>query len=198
MFGLKGIAAYAYHARILGYQSDEIDAFYFEALGAIAQESDLNALLATVLKTGEVNLKTMELLDRANTETYGHPEPTRVTTSIEPGPFIVVTGHDLHDLALLLEQTKDKGVNVYTHGEMLACHAYPGLKKHPHLKGHFGTAWQNQQKEFKGLPAPVLFTTNCIMPPKESYSDRIFTTSVVEYPGMTHISEDKDFANVRD
>ena len=196
LFGLKGIAAYAYHARILGYQSDEIDAFYFEALGAIARESDINALLATVLKTGEVNLKTMELLDRANTETYGHPEPTRVTTSIEPGPFIVVTGHDLHDLALLLEQTKDKGVNVYTHGEMLACHAYPGLKKHPHLKGHFGTAWQNQQKEFKGLPAPVLFTTNCIMPPKESYSDRIFTTSVVEYPGMTHIGEDKDFSCV--
>ena len=135
---------------------------------------------------------TMALLDRANTETYGHPTPTAVTTEVEPGPFIVVTGHDLHDLALLLEATKDKGVNIYTHGEMLPCHAYPELKKYPHLKGHFGTAWQNQQKEFKNLPAPVLFTTNCIMPPKASYEDRVFTTSVVEYPGMMHIGTDAD------
>ena len=111
---------------------------------------------------------------------------------MEPGPFIVVTGHDLHDLALLLEATKDKGINIYTHGEMLPCHAYPALRKYPHLKGHFGTAWQNQQKELKNLPAPILFTTNCIMPPKDSYADRVFTTSVVEYPGKTHIGSDAD------
>ena len=193
LFGLKGVAAYAYHARILGFTKPEIDAFYFEALAALASCSDMNALLGLVLKVGEINLATMELLDQANTQTYGHPQPTSVTLTVEPGPFILVTGHDLHDLALLLEATKDKGINIYTHGEMLPCHAYPELKKYPHLKGHFGTAWQNQQKEFKNLPAPVLFTTNCIMPPKDSYSDRVFTTSVVDYPGMTHIGADKDF-----
>lgn len=200
LFGLKGVAAYAYHARILGYTNDEIDAFYFKALRAIASLSDAESLLQLVMETGRINFVTMALLDRANTETYGHPTPTAVTTEVEPGPFIVVTGHDLHDLALLLEATKDKGVNIYTHGEMLPCHAYPELKKYPHLKGHFGTAWQNQQKEFKNLPAPVLFTTNCIMPPKASYEDRVFTTSVVEYPGMMHIGTDangrKDFTPV--
>ena len=138
----------------------------------------------------------MELLDRANTETYGTPVPTKVSTNIEPGPFIVVSGHDLHDLSLLLKQTEGKGVNIYTHGEMLPCHAYPKLKAFAHLKGNFGTAWQNQQKEFDALPAPVLFTTNCIMPVKESYKDRIFTTSVVAYPGMTHIGGEKDFSPV--
>ena len=138
----------------------------------------------------------MELLDRANRETYGNPVPTAVPLSIEPGPFIVVSGHDLHDLALLLEQTKDKGINIYTHGEMLPCHAYPKLKEYPHLKGNFGTAWQNQQKEFKNIPGPVLFTTNCIMPVKESYADRIFTTSVVAYPDMVHIGPEKDFTPV--
>lgn len=196
LFGLKGVAAYAYHARILGYRREDVDAFYFEALETIAEESDMQRLLAVVLKVGEINLTVMEMLDKANTETYGHPEPTEVTTTVEAGPFIVVTGHDLHDLALLLEATKDKGVNVYTHGEMLPCHAYPQLRKYPHLKGHFGTAWQNQQKEFRDLPAPILFTTNCIMPPKESYSDRVFTTSVVQYPGMCHINERKDFTPV--
>lgn len=196
LFGLKGVAAYAYHARILGYRREDVDAFYFEALKTIAEESDMQQLLAAVLKVGEINLVVMEMLDKANTETYGHPEPTAVTTTVEAGPFIVVTGHDLHDLALLLEATKDKGVNVYTHGEMLPCHAYPQLRKYPHLKGHFGSAWQNQQKEFKALPAPILFTTNCIMPPKESYSDRVFTTSVVQYPGMRHIDERKDFSPV--
>jgi hydroxylamine reductase len=136
----------------------------------------------------------MKLLDTANTTTYGDPIPTVVSTNIEPGPFIVVSGHDLHDLHLLLEQTKGKNVNVYTHGEMLPCHAYPKLKSYPQLKGNFGTAWQNQQREFIDLPGAVLFTTNCIMPVKPSYSDRVFTTSVVHYPAMVHIDEKKDFS----
>ena len=173
LFGLKGIAAYAHHAIILGYRDEIVDKFFYEALQGISKDLQTEELLALILKTGEINLKTMELLDKANTETYGHPEPTKVTTEIEKGPFIVVTGHDLHDLALLLEQTKDKGINIYTHGEMLPCHAYPELKKYKHLKGNFGTAWQNQQKEFDNLPAPILFTTNCIMPVKESYTEHL-------------------------
>lgn len=196
LFGLKGMAAYAHHARVLGYKDEEVDNFFYEALKGIYQDISIDELLALVLKTGEINLKCMELLDKANTETYGNPEPTKVTTNIEKGPFIVVTGHDLHDLAILLEQTKDKGINIYTHGEMLPCHAYPELKKYSHLKGNFGTAWQNQQKEFDNIPAPILFTTNCIMPVKESYKDRVFTTSVVAYPECKHIGEDKDFTPV--
>lgn len=196
LFGLKGIAAYAHHARVLGYKNSDVDDFFYTALQDISKDLSADELTALVLKTGEINLKCMELLDKANTETYGTPVPVKVNTNIEPGPFIVVTGHDLHDLALLLEQTKDKGINIYTHGEMLPCHAYPELKKYQHLKGNFGTAWQNQQKEFDNIPAPVLFTTNCIMPVKESYADRIFTTSVVEYPGMVHIGKDKDFTPV--
>lgn len=196
LFGLKGIAAYANHARILGYTDKDVDAFFYEALKAISEKLNADKLLALVLKTGEINLKCMELLDRANTQTYGNPVPTKITINIERGPFIVVTGHDLHDLALLLEQTKDIGINIYTHGEMLPCHAYPELKKYPHLKGNFGTAWQNQQKEFANIPAPILFTTNCIMPVLDSYSDRVFTTSVVRYPQMVHIGEEKDFTPV--
>lgn len=196
LFGLKGMAAYAHHAAVLGYRDEAVDNFFYEALQAVAKKLNADELTTLVLKTGEINLKCMELLDKANTETYGNPVPTKVSTNIEPGPFIVVTGHDLHDLALLLEQTKDKGINIYTHGEMLPCHAYPELKKYSHLKGNFGTAWQNQQKEFIDLPAPVLFTTNCIMPVKDNYADRIFTTSVVEYPNMVHIGEDKDFTPV--
>ena len=196
LFGLKGIAAYAYHAKVLGYKDESVDKFFFEALQDISNDLSIDELLTLVLKTGEVNLKCMELLDKANTKTYGNPIPTKVSSKIEAGPFIVVTGHDLHDLAILLEQTKDKGINIYTHGEMLPAHAYPELKKYPHLKGNFGTAWQNQQKEFNYLPAPILFTTNCIMPPKESYADRVFTTSVVRYPEIKHIGEDKDFTPV--
>ncbi|MBQ7126524.1 hydroxylamine reductase [bacterium] len=196
LFGLKGIAAYAHHAIILGYRDEIVDKFFYEALQGISKDLQTEELLALILKTGEINLKTMELLDKANTETYGHPEPTKVTTEIEKGPFIVVTGHDLHDLALLLEQTKDKGINIYTHGEMLPCHAYPELKKYKHLKGNFGTAWQNQQKEFDNLPAPILFTTNCIMPVKESYTDRVFTTSVVRYPNIKHIDSNKIFTPI--
>lgn len=196
LFGLKGMAAYAHHAGVLGYKDSDVDNFFYEALQGISKDLSADELLNLVLKTGEINLKCMELLDKANTETYGTPAPKKVTTNIEKGPFIIVTGHDLRDLSLLLEQTKDKGVNIYTHGEMLPCHAYPELNKYPHLKGNFGTAWQNQQKEFDNVPAAILFTTNCIMPVKDSYKDRVFTTSVVEYPDMVHIGEDKDFAPV--
>ena len=153
-------------------------------------------LLQTALNAGKANLACMKLLDQANTETYGDPEPTQVPLDIEPGPFIVVSGHDLSDLKLLLEQTKGTGVNVYTHGEMLPAHAYPELKKYPQLKGNFGTAWQNQQKEFADIPAPVLFTTNCLMPPRPSYADRVYTTDVVSFPGLVHIGKDKDFTPI--
>ena len=156
----------------------------------------MESYLPVVLEVGAVNLKCMELLDRANTETFGNPTPVTVPLMVEKGPFIVITGHDLYDLKLLLEQTKDKGINIYTHGEMLPAHAYPLLKQYPHLKGNFGTAWQNQQKEFANIPAPILYTTNCLMPVKESYADRVFTTEVVSYPQMVHIGEDKDFTPV--
>lgn len=197
LFGIRGMAAYAYHAAVLGYTDAEVDKFFYKALFAVGMK-DWGAaeLLPIVLEVGEVNLKCMALLDKANTETYGNPEPTEVTMKVEKGPFIVISGHDFYDLKQLLEQTKDRGVNIYTHGEMLPAHGYPELKKYPHLKGNFGTAWQNQQKEFADIPAPVLFTTNCLMPPKASYSDRVFTTEVVSYPEIVHIGEDKDFTPV--
>lgn len=197
LFGIRGLAAYAYHAAVLGYHDETVDRFFYKALTAIGMDDfGMDELLPIVLEVGEVNLKCMELLDRANTETYGHPVPTEVSMTVEKGPFIVISGHDLYDLKRLLEQTEGKGINIYTHGEMLPAHAYPELKKFPHLKGNFGTAWQNQQKEFADLPAPVVFTTNCLMPPKASYADRVFTTEVVAYPGMVHIGEDKDFSPV--
>lgn len=196
LFGLRGMAAYAYHALVLGYTDETVNAFFYEALRAIAADWGMDELLPVVLRVGEVNLQCMALLDKANTETYGVPTPITVPLTVEKGPLIVISGHDLLDLKLLLEQTKDKGINIYTHGEMLPAHAYPKLKQYPHLKGNFGTAWQNQQKEFANLPAPVLFTTNCLMPPKESYADRIFTTGVVAFPGMVHIGEDHDFTPV--
>ena len=196
LFGIRGMAAYAYHANVLNYEDAEVNQFFCEALSKIGYEESTEALLSTVLKTGEINLKCMALLDKANTETYGTPEPTDVTLTVEKGPFIVVTGHDLKDLQLLLEQTEGKGINIYTHGEMLPAHAYPFLKKYAHLKGNFGTAWQNQQKEFDHLPAPILYTTNCLMPPKSSYADRVFTTEVVAFPGAVHIDEKKDFGDL--
>lgn len=196
LFGIKGIAAYAYHARVLGYRDRDVDDFFYSGLKSLKDELTEEELLKIVLKTGEINLKCMELLDKANTETYGNPKPTKVSTNIESGPFIVVTGHDLKDLELLLKQTEGKGVNIYTHGEMLPCQGYPEIKKYKHLKGNYGTAWQNQQKEFENIPAPILFTTNCIMPVKDSYADRVYTTSVVEYPSMIHIGEDKDFTPI--
>ena len=196
LFGLRGMAAYAYHAMVLGYTDETVNLFFREALVQIGLELTMDELLPEVLKLGEVNLQCMALLDRANTESFGTPEPTKVSMQIEPGPFIVVTGHDLKDLQLLLEQTKDKGIAVYTHGEMLPAHAYPKLKAYPNLKGNFGTAWQNQQKEFHQIPAPLLFTTTCLMPPKPSYADRVFTTEAVGYPGMVHIGADKDFTSL--
>ena len=196
LFGLKGMAAYAYHARVLRHTCREVDEFFYEALFQIGEEGSQESLLPLVLKTGNINLKCLELLDHANTQTYGDPVPTEVPLTIEKGPFIVVSGHDLHDMKLLLEQTDGKGINIYTHSEMLPAHGYPELKKHHQLKGNFGTGWQNQQSEFHNIPAPVLFTTNCIMPLRESYADRIFTTSVVSYPGVTHIGADKDFTPV--
>ena len=156
----------------------------------------MEELLPVVMEVGEVNLKCMALLSRANTEAFGTPAPVTVPLTVEKGPFIVISGHDLRDLKLLLEQTEGKGISVYTHGEMLPAHGYPGLKKYSHLKGNFGTAWQNQQKEFAGLPAPVVFTTNCLMPPRGSYADRVFTTALVSYPGAAHIGPDKDFTPV--
>lgn len=197
LFGIRGMAAYAFHALMLGYSDDEVNDFFVRSLAAIGDENmGGDELLALVLETGRVNLKCMEMLDKANTESYGTPVPTTVPLTIEKGPFIVISGHDLHDLYLLLEQTKDKGINIYTHGEMLPAHGYPKLKAYPHLKGNFGTAWQNQQKEFLDIPGPVLFTTNCLMPVKDNYRDRIFTTEVVAYPGMVHIDDDKDFTPV--
>ena len=197
LFGIRGMAAYAYHGAVLGYTDESIHRFLYKALFAIGQDDwGMDELLPVVLEVGEVNLRCMALLDRANTETFGHPQPTEVSLTVEKGPFIVITGHDLYDLKLLLEQTEGRGVNVYTHGEMLPAHAYPELKKYTHLKGNFGTAWQNQQKEFASLPAPVLFTTNCLMPPKDSYADRVFTTEMVGYPGMQHIGPEKDFSAV--
>lgn len=196
LFGLRGMAAYAWHAYVLGRKDPEVTEWFYTGMRAVGQEHSLDEWLSLLMEFGMVNLKCMSLLDEANTSTYGHPVPTKVTTTIEKGPFIVVTGHDLHDLKQLLEQTEGKGINIYTHSEMLPAHAYPELHKYSHLKGNFGTAWQNQRKEFIKLPAPILYTTNCLMPPRASYSDRIFTTSVVAYPGLNHISDDngkKDF-----
>ncbi|MBR3663268.1 MAG: hydroxylamine reductase [Desulfovibrio sp.] len=196
LFGLRGMAAYAYHALVLGYSDEAVNRFLCEGLRAVGADMTVDELLPLVLKVGEVNLSCMAMLDKANTTTYGTPSPATVSLKVEKGPFIVVTGHDLRDLRLLLEQTEGRGVNVYTHGEMLPAHAYPELRKFAHLKGNFGTAWQNQQKEFDGIPAAVLYTTNCLMPLRASYADRVFTTEVVGYPGAVHIGPDKDFTPV--
>ena len=197
LFGIRGMAAYAYHASVLGYTDETISKFFYKALFAIGMKDwGMDKLLPIVLEVGKVNLRCMELLDQANTTTYGTPVPTTVPLTIEKGPFIIITGHDLKDLQLLLEQTKDKGINIYTHGEMLPAHAYPEFKKYSHLKGNFGTAWQNQQKEFDNIPGAILYTTNCLMPVKASYADRVFTTEVVSYPEMVHIGEEKDFTPV--
>ncbi len=197
LFGIRGMAAYAYHSSVLGYTDETISKFFYKALFAIGMKDwGMDKLLPIVLEVGKVNLRCMELLDQANTTTYGTPVPTTVPLTIEKGPFIIITGHDLKDLQLLLEQTKDKGINIYTHGEMLPAHAYPELKKYSHLKGNFGTAWQNQQKEFDNIPGAILYTTNCLMPVKPSYADRVFTTEVVSYPEIVHIGEEKDFTPV--
>lgn len=196
LFGIRGMAAYAYHALMLGRRSDDVEAFLIKGLAALGEDWGMDELLPIVMETGKVNLTCMAMLDEANTTAYGTPVPTTVPLTVEKGPFIIVTGHDLKDLELLLQQTEGKGIQIYTHGEMLPAHAYPLLKKYSHLKGNFGTAWQNQQKEFDKVPAPIVFTTNCLMPPRPSYSDRVFTTEVVSYPGIAHIDEGKDFTPV--
>lgn len=196
-YGLKGTAAYADHAHVLGYDDEEVYGYFHEAMSFLADNpDDLNALLGQNLKCGEVNLKVMALLDKANTDTYGHPEPTQCRITAKKGKAILVSGHDLKDLDLLLKQTEGKGINVYTHGEMLPCNAYPELKKFSHLAGNYGGAWQDQQKEFAEFPGPILMTTNCIQKPQQSYEARIFTTGLVEWPDVTHIGDDKDFSAV--
>jgi hydroxylamine reductase len=200
LYGLKGMAAYASHAWVLGYQDEAVNHWLYKGLSAMLDEKlGLNELVALTMEFGGVNLKCMELLDKANTEVFGHPEPTQALITRKPGPFIVISGHDLHDLVQLLEQTTGTGVNVYTHGEMLPALAYPALKKYPQLVGNFGGAWQNQQREFDNLPGAILMTTNCLMEPRASYQDRIFATGVVGFPGLINIPEtngQKDFSAV--
>ena len=196
VYGIKGLAAYADHAAILGQSDDAIYAFIHEAMAATLNK-DLTAddLVGLVLKCGEINLKAMELLDAANTGTFGHPAPTSVPLGTKKGKAILVSGHDLKDLEAILKQSQGKGIYVYTHGEMLPCHGYPELKKYDHFFGHYGTAWQNQAKEFAAFPGAILMTTNCIQKPQESYMDNLFTTGLVGWPGVAHIA-DKDFTPV--
>ncbi len=197
VYGLRGLAAYADHAAILGQEDETIYAFIHRAMAELTRSGQgLEQLVALVLECGTVNLKAMELLDAGNTGKYGHPTPTEVPLGAKAGKAILITGHDLRDLDLLLQQTAGKGINVYTHGEMLPCHAYPELKKHPHFIGHYGTAWQNQAKEFPEFPGAILFTTNCIQKPADGYKDRVFTTGLVGWPGLVHIGPDKDFSPV--
>ncbi|MBU1138551.1 MAG: hydroxylamine reductase [Proteobacteria bacterium] len=196
MYGMRGLAAYTDHAAILDQEDDAVYAFIHQAMAALTTEMALNDLVGLALKTGEVNIRAMELLDAGNTGTYGHPVPTSVPLGHKPGKCILVTGHDLKDLGMLLEQTKGKGINIYTHGEMLPCHGYPELKKYDHFYGHFGTAWQNQQKEMPNFPGAILFTTNCIQKPTDSYKKNVFTTGLVGWPDVAHIGDDKDFTPV--
>ncbi|HRZ35389.1 MAG TPA: hydroxylamine reductase [Candidatus Paceibacterota bacterium] len=188
IYGLKGAAAYADHALALGMESDEVYAFFSEALTHVVETPpSVDALFALNMKCGEVNLKVMEMLDRAHTTTFGHPVPTPVRIEPVKGKCILVSGHDLHDLEVLLRQTEGKGVNIYTHGEMLPAHGYPGLKKYKHLVGNFGGAWQDQKKEFAQFPGAILMTTNCIIEPQDSYKGRIFSTGNVGWPGVRHV-----------
>ena len=196
IYGLKGLAAYTDHAQILGKEDDGVYAFIHKTLDRLTQKpTDVGELLQTALATGEVNLRAMELLDAGNTAAFGHPEPTQVRVTPLKGKCIVVSGHDLKDLEDLLKQTQGKGINVYTHGEMLPCNAYPGLKKYKHLVGNYGGAWQNQRNEFDAFPGAILMTTNCLQSPKDSYKSRIFTSGLVGWPGVAHISN-RDFAPV--
>ena len=199
LFGLRGMAAYAWHAHTLGKDDAEVTDWLYKGMRAIGEDHNVDEWLSLIMEFGQTNLKCMALLDEANTSTFGHPVPTKISMKVEKGPFIVITGHDFLDMKQLLEQTEGKGLNIYTHGEMLPAHGYPGLKKYTHLKGNYGTAWQNQKKEFAGLPAPILYTTNCIMPPGDSYAGNIFTTAVVGFPGLKHIPEKdgkKDFTPI--
>jgi hydroxylamine reductase len=196
LFGIKGVAAYADHAQILGQEDDKVYAFVHEGLAAtLRKDLGLQEWINLVLKCGEINLRTMELLDAGNTGNYGHPVPTQVPLGARKGKAILVSGHDLKDLDELLRQTEGKGINVYTHGEMLPTHGYPQLKKYAHFYGHYGTAWQNQQKEFAEFPGAILMTTNCIQKPRDNYKDNIFTSGLVGWPGAAHIA-DRNFAPV--
>jgi len=195
LYGLKGLAAYADHARLLGRQSDEVDAFFHEVLSFLMGRPSAEELTALALRVGEVNIRVMGMLDEAHTGTYGQPVPTAVRITPVEGKAILVSGHDLRDLHALLEQTKGTGINVYTHSEMLPAHGYPELKKHAHLVGNYGGAWQDQRKEFDEFPGAILMTTNCIQRPRDSYQDRIFTAGLVSWPGVTHI-KDQDFSPV--
>ena len=196
LYGIRGAAAYADHAAVLGQEDDEIYASLQEKLSKLTDKSlSLQDWAALALDTGKTNLRAMELLDAGNTDHFGHPEPSLVSRGHKAGKAILVTGHDLKDLEDLLKQTAGKGINIYTHGEMLPCHAYPELKKYSHLAGHFGSAWQNQQKELPGFPGAVLFTTNCIQEPASSYKNSVFTTGLVAWPGITHV-ENGDFGPV--
>ncbi|MEW6658134.1 MAG: hydroxylamine reductase [Thermodesulfobacteriota bacterium] len=198
LFGIKGICAYADHAQILGQEDEKVYAFVHEGLAATAAEGlSLAEMVPLVLKCGEINLRAMELLDAGNTGRYGHPVPTKVPLGHKKGKAILVSGHDLLDLEEVLKLSAGKGINVYTHGEMLPCHGYPNLKKYPHFYGHFGTAWQNQAKEFTQFPGAILMTTNCIQRPQEVYADNLFTTGLVGWPGIKHIA-DRNFQPVID
>jgi hydroxylamine reductase len=196
LFGLKGVAAYAYHAQILGHEDDAVYTFTYNALSVLSEENiTIDDLLPLVLKCGEINLKAMEILDAANTGTYGHPVPTNVPLGVKKGKAILVSGHDLKDLEDILKQTGGKDIFVYTHGEMLPAHGYPELKKYTHFYGHYGTAWQNQHKDFAQFPGAILMTTNCIQKPLDTYKESIFTVGTVGWPGVAHVS-DRNFAPV--
>ncbi|PIP44062.1 MAG: hydroxylamine reductase [Deltaproteobacteria bacterium CG23_combo_of_CG06-09_8_20_14_all_60_8] len=196
LFGVKGVAAYADHAKILGQEDEAVYAFVQEALaGILRTDLTVDDCVALAMKCGQINLRAMELLDAGNTGTYGHPVPTTVPLGARQGKAILVSGHDLKDLETILVQSAGKGINVYTHGEMLPTHGYPGLKKYPHFYGHFGTAWQNQAKEFPLFPGAILMTTNCLQKPQASYADNIFTTGLVGWPGTTHVAN-QDFSPV--
>lgn len=201
IYGLKGISAYGHQARELGYFNDQVDEFYFRALAATTDDKlSVNDLITWTLRTGDMSVAVMQKLDEANTTVYKNPSPHKVNVHIKKGPFIVVSGHDLKDLEMILKQTEGKGINIYTHGEMIPCHGYPELNKYPHLAGNFGGAWQDQQKEFDNIPGCILMTTNCLMKPRDSYKDRIFTTSVVGWDGVKYIGKnadgEKDFSEI--
>ncbi|KGJ49397.1 MULTISPECIES: hydroxylamine reductase [Paraclostridium] len=201
IYGLKGISAYGHQARELGYFNDQVDEFYFRALAATTDDKlSVNDLITWTLRTGDMSVAVMQKLDEANTTIYKNPSPHKVNVHIKKGPFIIVSGHDLKDLEMILKQTEGKGINIYTHGEMIPCHGYPELNKYPHLVGNFGGAWQDQQKEFDNIPGCILMTTNCLMKPRDSYKDRIFTTSVVGWDGVKYIGKtgdgEKDFSEI--
>ncbi len=201
LYGLKGISAYGHQARVMGFYSDEVDQFYFRALEIMTNDNvEIEELIRWVMRTGEISIEVMRVLDDAHTTRYKNPTPHRANVNTRKGPFIIVSGHNLKDLEMLLEQTEGKGINIYTHGEMLPSHGYDGLRKYKHLVGNYGSAWQNQQKEFDNIPGCILMTTNCLMRPRESYKDRIYSTSVVGWDGIVHIGEDpdgyKDFSEI--